>query len=70
MKEDKTEQGNDGSSGCFAKMKEMMSEMMSNNKGGICCSFAQKMAEKMPECCGDFRRKESPTQKAEPDAAK
>ncbi len=38
------------SSGCFAKMPEMMRNMMSK-KGGSCCCSAEKMAEMMSNCC-------------------
>ena len=49
MADQNTEQSK-SSPGCFARMREMMRDMMSG-KGVSCCSCADAMTRMMPECC-------------------
>jgi hypothetical protein len=60
-------------SGCFARMPEMMRNMMSK-KGGSCCSWAETMAEMMPKCCAVQTavqtEEENPTAKTDQEAPK
>ena len=57
------------SSCCFAKMPEMMRNMMSQ-KGGSCFPCAEKVAEMMSECCQVQTQKESPAEESGQDAPK
>jgi len=57
------------SSGCFAKMPEMMLNMMSKN-GGSCCPCEGKMAEMKSKCCPVQTQKESPAEESCQDAPK
>jgi len=57
------------SSGCFARMPEMIRNMMSK-KGGSFCPTAEAMAEMMPECCPLETQKEIRAEKPGQDAPK
>ena len=57
------------SSCCFAKMPEIMQNMMSK-KGGSCCPCAATMTEMMQKCCSDQTEKLSPAEEPGQDAPK
>lgn len=57
------------SSDCFAKIPEMMRNMMSK-KGGSCCPCTETLSAMMQECCPGRTEKESTVEKQGQDAPK
>ncbi|MFZ0930889.1 MAG: hypothetical protein WAN11_19945 [Syntrophobacteraceae bacterium] len=57
------------SSGCFARMPEMMRNMMSK-KGGSRCPCAEMMTEMVQECCPVQTQKEGQAEEPGQDAPK
>lgn len=58
-----------GDTGCLGFTPDMMRDMMFG-KGCPCCPGAERMIEKMAECCPVRDRKEDATEKQDKDASK